>query len=92
MGTRLFLVSQSCCDGVPPLHLCLLLVQRAPNANPDSMITDLQEYNSRKRAEHFLKATLLGSPTVSVTSPKKYAKRFRTFLSDLFVARYNSTT
>jgi hypothetical protein len=69
----------------PPKH-------HAQTSSAEAGALGVQEYNTRKRAEHFLKATLLGSPTVSVTSPQKYAKRFRNFLADLFVARYNTAS
>ena len=47
----------------------------------------MQDYNLRKRAEHLVKSVVRDGTAISVTDPKSYAARFRSFAADLFVVQ-----
>lgn len=46
-----------------------------------------QEYRTKKKMEHVVKAAVFGGKTISVVDPHRYAKRFRGFMEELFVRK-----
>lgn len=51
----------------------------------------LQEYRTKKKMEHVMKAAVFGGKTISVVDPHRYAKRFRRFMEGLFVRKGEHT-
>ncbi|KAL0047732.1 hypothetical protein WJX82_010619 [Trebouxia sp. C0006] len=51
------------------------------------IIDFLQEYRTKKKMEHVVKAAVFGGKTISVVDPHRYAKRFRGFMEELFVRK-----
>lgn len=47
----------------------------------------MQEYRTKKKMEHVMKAAVFGGKTISVVDPHRYAKRFRRFMEGLFVRK-----
>ena len=47
----------------------------------------LQEYRTKKKMEHIMKAAVFGGKTISVVDPHRYAKRFQRFMEGLFVRK-----
>lgn len=46
-----------------------------------------QEYRTKKKMEHVVKAAVFGGKTISVVDPHRYAKRFKGFMEELFVRK-----
>ena len=51
----------------------------------------MQEYRTKKKMEHVMKAAVFGGKTISVVDPHRYAKRFRHFMQGLFVRKGDTT-
>lgn len=47
----------------------------------------MQEYRTKKKLEHAMKAAVFGGKTISVVDPHRYAKRFRRFMEEVFVRK-----
>ena len=47
----------------------------------------MQEYRTKKKMEHVVKAAVFGGKTISVVDPHRYAKRFLGFMEELFVKK-----
>ena len=47
----------------------------------------MQEYRTKKKLEHAMKAAVFGGKTISVVDPHRYAKRFRHFMEGIFVRK-----
>lgn len=47
----------------------------------------MQEYRTKKKMEHVMKAAVFGGKTISVVDPHRYAKRFRRFMEGLFIRK-----
>lgn len=57
------------------------------NCKPFMQPFALQEYRTKKRMEHVVKAAVFGGKTISVVDPHRYAKRFRKFMEQLFIRK-----
>lgn len=47
----------------------------------------MQEYRTKKKLEHAMKAAVFGGKTISVVDPHRYAKRFKNFMEGVFVRK-----
>ena len=53
----------------------------------ETWFVSVQEYRTKKKMEHVMKAAVFGRKTISVVDPHRYAKRFRGFLEQVFVKK-----